>query len=148
KAGAKKVLLSAPAKDTIDATIVIGVNDDSLKREHTFVSNGSCTTNCLAPLIKVLADNPDVFGVKIDGTMTTVHAYTNDQRILDQVHGEALLRARAAAANIIPSTTGAARAIGLVVPNKNIRLDGFAFRVPVIDGSVVDLTLALEKDVE
>ena len=124
KAGAKKVILSAPAKDTIDATIVLGVNDEMLKPQHTFVSNGSCTTNCLAPLIKVLADNPNVFGTKIDGIMTTVHAYTNDQRILDQVHGEDLYRARTAAMNIIPSTTGAARALGLVVPTPNIRLDG------------------------
>ncbi len=148
KAGAKKVILSAPAKDTIDATVVMGVNEEALKPEHKFVSNGSCTTNCLAPLVKVLADNPDVFGSKIDGIMTTIHAYTNDQRILDQVHGEDLYRARTAAQNIIPSTTGAARAIGLVIPNPNIRLDGFAFRVPIMNGSVVDLTLSLEKEVE
>ena len=147
-AGARKVILSAPAKDTIDATIVIGVNDESLKREHTFVSNGSCTTNCLAPLVKVLADHPAVFGENIVGAMTTVHAYTNDQRILDQVHGDDLLRARAAAQNIIPSSTGAAKAIGLVVPKKSIQLDGFAFRVPVMDGSVVYLTVSLEKEVE
>jgi glyceraldehyde 3-phosphate dehydrogenase len=147
-AGAKKVILSAPAKDTIDATIVLGVNDESLRREHTFVSNGSCTTNCLAPLVKVLADNPAMFGENITGMMTTVHAYTNDQRILDQVHGDDLLRARAAAMNIIPSSTGAAKAIGLVVPKKSIQLDGFAFRVPVMDGSVVDLTVSLEKEVE
>ncbi|MFQ5424081.1 MAG: type I glyceraldehyde-3-phosphate dehydrogenase [Phycisphaerae bacterium] len=148
KAGAKKVILSAPAKDQIDATVVLGVNDETLKSEHTFVSNGSCTTNCLAPLIKVVADNPDIFGRKVDGMMTTIHAYTNDQRILDQVHGDDLLRARTAAMNIIPSTTGAARAISLVVPSDDIRLDGFAFRVPVMDGSVVDLSLMLEKDVE
>ncbi|MFQ5501971.1 MAG: type I glyceraldehyde-3-phosphate dehydrogenase [Phycisphaerae bacterium] len=148
KAGAKKVILSAPAKDTIDATVVLGVNDETLKPNHTFVSNGSCTTNCLAPLIKIMADNPDVFGSKIDGLMTTIHAYTNDQRILDQVHGEDLLRARTAAVNIIPSSTGAAKAIGLVIPNENIRLDGFAFRVPVPDGSVVDLTVTLEKEVD
>jgi glyceraldehyde 3-phosphate dehydrogenase len=147
-AGAKKVILSAPAKDTIDATIVLGVNDEALKREHTFVSNGSCTTNCLAPLVKVLADHPRVFGENITGMMTTIHAYTNDQRILDQVHGDDLYRARAAAMNIIPSTTGAAKAIGLVVPKKSIQLDGFAFRVPVMDGSVVDLTVALEQEVE
>ncbi len=148
KAGAKKVILSAPSKDTIDATVVLGVNDEVLKPDHTFVSNGSCTTNCLAPLIKVLVDNPDLFGARIDGMMTTIHAYTNDQRILDQVHGEDLLRARAAAANIIPSSTGAARAIRLVIPNENVRLDGFAFRVPVQDGSVVDLTVTLEKAVD
>lgn len=147
-AGARKVILSAPAKDAIDATVVLGVNDETLKSQHTFVSNGSCTTNCLAPLVKVLADNPQMFGDNITGMMTTVHAYTNDQRILDQVHGEDLLRARAAAMNIIPSTTGAAKAIGLVVPKKSIQLDGFALRVPVMDGSVVDLTVALEKEVE
>lgn len=147
-AGAKKVILSAPAKDAIDATVVLGVNDETLKADHTFVSNGSCTTNCLAPLVKVLADNPQVFGDNITGLMTTIHAYTNDQRILDQVHGDDLLRARAAAMNIIPSSTGAAKAIGLVVPKKSIQLDGFALRVPVMDGSVVDLTVALEKEVE
>ncbi len=147
-AGARKVILSAPAKDTIDATIVMGVNDETLKREHTFVSNGSCTTNCLAPLVKIMADNPQVFGENITGTMTTVHAYTNDQRILDQVHGDDLYRARAAAMNIIPSSTGAAKAIGLVVPKKSILLDGMALRVPVMDGSIVDLTVALEKEVE
>lgn len=148
KAGAKKVVLSAPAKDQIDATIVLGVNDEDLKPQHTFVSNGSCTTNCLAPLVKVMVDNPDIFGKKITGMMTTIHAYTNDQRVLDQVHGEDLLRARAAAMNIIPSSTGAARAIGLVIPSENIKLDGFAFRVPVLDGSVVDLTVTLEKEVD
>src|SRR5262245_3472693 len=147
-AGAKKVILSAPSKDAIDATIVMGINDEILKTEHTFVSNGSCTTNCLAPLVKVLADNPQMFGENITGLMTTIHAYTNDQRILDQVHGDDLYRARAAAMNIIPSSTGAAKAIGLVVPKKTVQLDGFAFRVPVMDGSVVDLTVSLEKDVE
>ncbi|HPF39866.1 MAG TPA: type I glyceraldehyde-3-phosphate dehydrogenase [Phycisphaerae bacterium] len=148
KAGAKKVILSAPAKDKIDATVVLGVNDETLAANHTFVSNGSCTTNCLAPLVKVMVDNPDVFGKKIEGFMTTIHAYTNDQKILDQVHGEDLLRARAAAVNIIPSSTGAAKAIGLVVPSDNVKLDGFAFRVPVTDGSAVDLTVMLEKDVD
>ena len=147
-AGARKVILSAPAKDEIDATVVLGVNDDALRPEHKFVSNGSCTTNCLAPLVKILADNPQMFGDNITGMMTTVHAYTNDQRILDQVHGDDLLRARAAAQNIIPSSTGAAKAIGLVVPKKTIQLDGFAFRVPVMDGSVVDLTVSLEKEVD
>lgn len=147
KAGAKKVILSAPAKDKIDCTVVLGVNDDALKPEHTFVSNGSCTTNCLAPLIKTMVDHPDVFGKKITGMMTTIHAYTNDQRVLDQVHGEDLLRARAAALNVIPSSTGAAKAISLVVPSDDIQLDGFAFRVPVLDGSVVDLTVTLEKAV-
>jgi glyceraldehyde 3-phosphate dehydrogenase len=147
KAGAKKVILSAPAGDKIDATVVLGVNDDALEPKHTFVSNGSCTTNCLAPLIKVMVDNPDVFGTRIDGMMTTIHAYTNDQRVLDMVHGEDLLRARAAAMNIIPSSTGAAKAISLVIPGDHVRLDGFAFRVPVLDGSVVDLTVNLEKEV-
>lgn len=147
-AGARKVILSAPAKDEIDATVVLGVNDEALRPEHKFVSNGSCTTNCLAPIVKVLADNPQMFGDNITGMMTTVHAYTNDQRILDQVHGDDLLRARAAAQNIIPSSTGAAKAIGLVVPKKTIHLDGFAFRVPVMDGSVVDLTVSLEKEVD
>ncbi len=147
KAGAKKVILSAPASDKIDATVVLGVNDEDLKPEHTFVSNGSCTTNCLAPLIKVMVDNPDVFGTNINGMMTTIHAYTNDQRVLDMVHGEDVLRARAAAMNIIPSTTGAAKAISLVIPSDNIHLDGFAFRVPVLDGSVVDLTVTLDKNV-
>ncbi|MFH1418640.1 MAG: type I glyceraldehyde-3-phosphate dehydrogenase [Planctomycetota bacterium] len=148
KAGAKKVILSAPAKDKIDCTVVLGVNDEDLKPEHKFVSNGSCTTNCLAPLIKVMVEHPEVFGAKITGMMTTIHAYTNDQRVLDQVHGEDLLRARAAALNVIPSSTGAARAISLVVPSENVKLDGFAFRVPVLDGSVVDLTVTLEKQLD
>ncbi len=147
-AGAKEVILSEPAKEKIEATVVLGVNDETLKKEHVFVSNGSCTTNCLAPLVKLLVDNPDIFGKKIDGLMTTVHAYTNDQRVLDQVHGDDLQRARAAAQNIIPSSTGAAKAIGLVVPSENVKLDGFAFRVPVVDGSVVDLTVTLEKAVD
>lgn len=147
-AGAKKVIISAPGDKDVDRTVVFGVNHQTLKGSDTVISNASCTTNCLAPLVKVLSDNPQMFGENITGMMTTVHAYTNDQRILDQVHGDDLLRARAAAQNIIPSSTGAAKAIGLVVPKKTIQLDGFAFRVPVMDGSVVDLTVSLDKEVE
>jgi len=139
-AGAKKVLLSAPSKDEIDATIVVGVNDKMLKPEHIVVSNGSCTTNCLAPIAKVLNDS---FKIK-RGLMTTIHAYTNDQKILDQIHKD-LRRARAAGLNMIPTSTGAAKAIGLVIPELKGKLDGFAIRVPVGTGSVVDLTVELEK---
>jgi len=142
KAGAKKVVLSVPSKDEIDATIVMGVNDNTLKPEHNCVSNASCTTNCLAPLAKVLHN---AFGIE-KGMMTTVHAYTNDQRVADLVHKD-LRRARAAAVNIIPTTTGAARAVGKVIPDLNGKLDGFALRVPVIDGSVVDLVAELKKEV-
>ena len=142
KAGAKKVVLSVPSKDEIDATIVMGVNDDTLKPEHNCVSNASCTTNCLAPLAKVLHN---AFGIE-KGMMTTVHAYTNDQRVADLVHKD-LRRARAAAVNIIPTTTGAARAVGKVIPDLNGKMDGFALRVPVIDGSVVDLVVELKKEV-
>lgn len=140
--GAKYVLLSAPAKDKIDATIVIGVNTKELKPEHKIVSNASCTTNCLAPLAKVLNDN---FGIE-KGLMTTVHAYTNDQRISDLVHKD-LRRARAAAMNIIPTTTGAAKAIGEVIPSLKGKLDGLSLRVPVVNGSVTDLVAMLAKDV-
>jgi len=142
KAGAKKVVLSVPSKDEIDATIVMGVNDNMLKPEHNCVSNASCTTNCLAPLAKVLHN---AFGIE-KGMMTTVHAYTNDQRVADLVHKD-LRRARAAAVNIIPTTTGAARAVGKVIPDLNGKMDGFALRVPVIDGSVVDLVAELKKEV-
>lgn len=141
QAGAKKVMLTVPAKGKIDATIVVGVNDKMLKKEHQIVSNASCTTNCLAPLAKVLSDR---FGIQY-GMMTTVHAYTNDQRILDLVHKD-MRRARAAAQNIIPTTTGAAKAIGEVIPELTGKLDGMAMRVPVSDGSVVDLTVMLGKD--
>ena len=141
-AGARKVLLSAPAKDEIDATIVIGVNDHMLKPEHRFFSNASCTTNCLAPLVKVLHEN---FGI-VRGLMTTIHAYTNDQSVTDMMHKD-LRRARAAALNIIPTTTGAARAVGQVLPELNGKLDGMALRVPVATGSLVDLTCELSKDV-
>ena len=141
KAGAKRVLISAPAKDP-DATICIGVNDQIYDPEkHKIVSNASCTTNCLAPLAKVLNDK---FGVA-RGFMSTIHSYTNDQRILDFPHKD-LRRARAAAINIIPSTTGAAKAIGEVVPELKGKLNGGAFRVPTADGSVTDFTAVLDKD--
>jgi len=141
-AGAKKVLLSVPAKDDVDATIVMGVNDEALKPEHLVISNASCTTNCLAPMVKVLHDN---FGM-VRGLMTTCHAYTNDQRILDFAHKD-MRRARAAALNIIPTTTGAAKAVGKVIPELNGKLDGMALRVPTPDGSVTDLTAELGKGV-
>ena len=139
-AGAKKVLLSAPAKDEIDATIVLGVNDDTLKPEDKIVSNASCTTNCLAPVAKALHD---AFGIEY-GLMTTIHGYTNDQRILDLIHSDKR-RMRAAALNIIPTTTGAAKAVGKVIPELNGKLNGGALRVPVPDGSAVDLVAALKK---
>ena len=139
-AGAKKVLLTAPPKDDLDAMIVLGVNDATLSAEHRLVSNASCTTNCLAPVAKILHE---AFGIE-RGFMNTVHAYTNDQRILDLPHKD-LRRARAAAENIIPSTTGAAKAVGKVIPALKGRLDGLALRVPVKDGSVVDLTAILSK---
>ena len=138
-AGASKVLLTVPAKDDIDATIVLGVNNEDLKDTHKIVSNASCTTNCLAPVAKVLHDN---FGI-VRGLMTTVHAYTNDQRILDLPHSD-LRRARSAAMSIIPTTTGAAKAVGIVIPELKGKLDGFAMRVPTPDGSVVDLVAELK----
>jgi len=142
QAGAKKVALSVPAdKPTdVDVTIVLGVNDETLKPEHKLVSNASCTTNCLAPISKVLNDN---FGIEY-GLMNTIHSYTNDQIILDAPHKD-LRRARAAALSIIPTSTGAAKAIGLVVPALEGKLHGFAMRVPTPDGSVVDLTVKLTK---
>ncbi|APF19491.1 glyceraldehyde-3-phosphate dehydrogenase, type I [Caldithrix abyssi DSM 13497] len=142
QAGAKKVLLTVPAKDEIDNTIVMGVNDDQLRPEDAIVSNASCTTNCLAPVAKVLQET---FGIK-RGLMTTIHAYTNDQRILDLPHKD-LRRARAAAVSMIPTTTGAARAVGKVIPELNGKLDGMAVRVPTPDGSLVDLVAELEKEV-
>ncbi len=142
QAGAKKVILTAPAKDELDNTVVMGVNDQTLTPDQKIVSNASCTTNCLAPVVKVLYEN---FGLK-RGWMTTIHAYTNDQQILDLPHKD-LRRARAAAANIIPTTTGAAKATGLVIPDLKGKLDGIAVRVPVADGSLVDLVAELEKDV-
>ena len=139
--GAKKVLISAPASDP-DITVVVGVNDsDYDPAAHHIVSNASCTTNCLAPVVKVLLDS---FGIE-RGFMTTVHAYTNDQRILDLPHKD-LRRARAASVNIIPTSTGAARAIGLVLPELKGKLDGFSLRVPVPDGSVVDLVATLKQE--
>jgi len=140
KAGAKKVIITAPAKDEVDATIVMGVNHNILKPEHAIVSNASCTTNCLAPVAKVLQDK---FGI-VNGLMTTIHSYTNDQRILDLPHSD-LRRARAAAMSMIPTSTGAAKAIGLVIPELMGKLDGLAIRVPTPDGSVVDLTVNLAK---
>jgi glyceraldehyde 3-phosphate dehydrogenase len=142
KAGAEKVILSVPAKDNIDATIVLGVNDDKLTSEVKCVSNASCTTNCLAPLAKTLNDE---FGIE-QGVMTTIHAYTNDQNVADMIHSD-LRRARAAAANIIPTTTGAAKAIGKVIPELDGKLDGFAIRVPIPVGSIVDLVVNVKKDV-
>lgn len=138
--GAKKVVLSAPAKGEIDATVVLGVNDDILTGKEQYISNASCTTNCLAPMVKVLNDN---FGVE-SGFMLTIHAYTNDQRILDLPHSD-LRRARAAAANSIPTTTGAAKAVGLVIPEMVGKLLGYAIRVPVPDGSITDLSAVLKK---
>lgn len=142
KAGAKKVVITCPAKGE-DITIVMGVNDDQYdKDEHHIISNASCTTNCLAPMAKVLMEN---FGIK-RGYMNTIHAYTNDQKILDLPHKD-LRRARAAAMSMIPTTTGAARAVSLVLPELAGKLDGFATRVPTPDGSMVDLTVELEREV-
>lgn len=142
EAGAQKVIISAPGKN-VDKTIVMGVNDEDYdKATDNIVSNASCTTNCLAPVAKVLMDN---FGIKC-GYMNTIHAYTNDQKILDLPHKD-LRRARAAAMSMIPTTTGAARAVALVLPELKGKLDGFATRVPTPDGSMVDLTVELEKTV-
>jgi glyceraldehyde 3-phosphate dehydrogenase len=140
--GAKKVVLTVPAKDEIDNTIVLGVNDADLKASDKIVSNASCTTNCLAPVAKVLHDS---FGIK-RAFMTTIHAYTNDQKILDLPHSD-LRRARAAAVSMIPTTTGAARAVGKVIPELNGKMDGVAIRVPTSDGSLVDLVTEVNKDV-
>jgi glyceraldehyde 3-phosphate dehydrogenase len=139
-AGAKKVLISAPGKN-VDLTVVYGVNHDKLTAEHTIVSNASCTTNCLAPVAKVLND---AIGIE-RGLMTTIHAYTNDQKILDQIHPD-LRRARAAAMSMIPTTTGAARAVAEVLPELKGKLDGSAIRVPVPDVSLVDLTFTPSRD--
>jgi glyceraldehyde 3-phosphate dehydrogenase (phosphorylating) len=140
-AGAGKVVLTVPPKDEIDNMVVLGVNCDTLTADHKIMSNASCTTNCLAPLAKVLHDS---FGIR-RGLMNTIHAYTNDQRILDLPHSD-LRRARAAAENIIPTSTGAARAVGKVLPALEGKLDGMSMRVPVPCGSVVDLVAELEKD--
>ncbi len=142
QAGAKKVILTVPSKDEIDYTVVLGVNDDGLLPEHKIISNASCTTNCLAPMAKILND---AFGIR-QGLMTTTHAYTNDQRLADVPHKD-WRRSRAAAENIIPTTTGAARAVGKVLPELYGKLDGIAARVPVPDGSVVDLVIEVEKKV-
>lgn len=144
KAGAKRVLLSVPAKspEDVDATLVLGVNDDDLKSDVKIVSNASCTTNCLAPMVKAVND---AFGVE-EGLMTTIHSYTNDQKILDLPHKDKR-RARAAAANIIPTTTGAAKAIGLVIPELKGKMNGMAVRVPTVNGSLVDLVATLKKEV-
>jgi glyceraldehyde 3-phosphate dehydrogenase len=142
EAGAKRVVLTVPAKDEIDYTVVLGVNDEGLKPEHRTISNASCTTNCLAPLAKVLQDS---FGIA-EGIINTVHAYTNDQRLADVPHSD-WRRSRAAAENIIPTSTGAAKAVGQVLPQLKGKLDGIAARVPVPDGSVVDLFVELEKRV-
>ncbi|MCB0969549.1 MAG: type I glyceraldehyde-3-phosphate dehydrogenase, partial [Ilumatobacter sp.] len=142
EAGARKVLLTVPAKDEIDATVVIGVNNETLKPEHRIVSNASCTTNCLAPLCYVLDKE---FGIE-NGLMTTTHAYTGDQRLIDTPHSD-WRRARAAAENIIPTSTGAAKAIGQVLPSLSGKLGGMALRVPVPCGSVVDLATRMKKNV-
>ena len=141
-AGAHKVILTVPADDEIDQTVVLGVNDAELDQNDIIISNASCTTNCLAPLAKVLDEN---FGIK-RGLMTTVHAYTNDQRLADVPHKD-LRRSRAATENIIPTTTGAAKAVGKVFPKLKGKLDGMAMRVPVPDGSTVDLVVELERPV-
>ena len=139
-AGARKVVLTVPPKEEIDATIVLGVNETTLRPEHRIVSNASCTTNCLAPIAKIL---DDAFGIE-EGFLTTVHAYTNDQRLADVPHRN-LRRSRAAAENVIPTTTGAARAVGKVLPHLDGRLDGMAIRVPVPDGSIVDFVCRLRR---
>jgi len=142
EAGAKKVILTVPPKGDIDATVVLGVNEEVLTGEEVVVSNASCTTNCLAPMVKVLNDK---FGVE-KGFMTTVHAYTNDQRILDLPHSD-LRRARSAAVSIIPTTTGAAKAVGMVIPEMKGKLDGMALRVPTPDGSITDLVAVVKTEV-
>jgi len=139
-AGAERVILTVPPKDEIDAMIVLGVNEEDLSAEHRIVSNASCTTNCLAPLAKILDDE---FGIE-EGLITTVHAYTNDQGLADVPH-KSIRRSRAAAENIIPTTTGAAKAVGKILPHLNGKLDGIAIRVPVPDGSIVDLVSKLER---
>ena len=141
-AGAKRVILTVPSKDEIDYTVVLGVNDAGLKPDHRIVSNASCTTNCLAPMAKVLDSE---FGIEL-GVINTIHAYTNDQRLADVPHSD-WRRSRAAAENVIPTTTGAARAVGKVLPELDGKLDGIAMRVPVPDGSVVDFNVRLKRDV-
>jgi len=142
EAGAKKVILTVPAKDKVDKTIVLGVNDEALTPNDLVVSNASCTTNCLAPIAKVLNDSFEI----VEGLMTTMHSYTNDQKLLDLPHKD-LRRARSAALSLIPTTTGAAKAIGLVIPELDGKLNGMAMRIPTPTGSIVDLTVKLAKDV-
>jgi glyceraldehyde 3-phosphate dehydrogenase len=142
-AGAERVIISAPAKGEVDATVVMGVNDDMLTGDERIISNASCTTNCVAPMVKVL---DDTFGIEY-GLMTTIHAYTNDQRILDLPHSD-LRRTRAAALNMIPTTTGAARAVGLVLPHLKGKLDGMAVRVPTPVGSITDLVVKVARSPE
>ncbi len=139
-AGARKVILTAPGKGELDATVVMGVNHGTLQPEHRLISNASCTTNCLAPVAQVLHDR---FGI-VQGLITTIHAYTNDQATLDTVHSD-LRRGRSAAVNMIPTRTGAAKAVGLVIPELAGRLNGMALRVPIDDGSAVDLVCQLEQ---
>ena len=142
EAGAKKVILTVPAKGDIDATVVLGVNDEVIKGNEKVISNASCTTNCLAPMVKVLTDS---FGIE-KGLMTTVHAYTNDQRLLDLPHSD-LRRARSAAVSIIPTTTGAAKAVTKTLPELKGKLDGFSLRVPTPDGSITDFVAVLKREV-
>ncbi|MCB0326737.1 MAG: type I glyceraldehyde-3-phosphate dehydrogenase [Bdellovibrionales bacterium] len=142
-AGAKKVLLTVPPKDEVDSTIVLGVNDDLMKPEHLLVSNASCTTNCLAPIAKIFEDH---FGIEY-GFISTVHAYTNDQNLVDTPHSD-YRRARAAAVNIIPTSTGAAKAIGTIIPSLQGKLDGNAIRVPVVNGSLVDFVCKVKTPVD
>ena len=141
--GAKKVILTVPSKDEIDYTVVLGVNENGINSNHNIISNASCTTNCLAPMAKIINDN---FGI-VKGVMNTIHAYTNDQRLADVPHKD-LRRSRAAAENIIPTSTGAAKAVGKVLPELEGKLDGIACRVPVPDGSAVDLFVELEKSID
>lgn len=140
KAGAKKVLLAVPAKDALDATVVMGVNDDAIAAEHKLISNASCTTNAAAPVTKVIHEH---YGIK-RGYLNTIHAYTNGQRLIDFPHKD-FRRSRAAACSIIPTTTGAAKAVGKVIPELEGKLDGTAYRVPVPDGSIVDMLFEVEK---
>ena len=142
-AGAKRVIVTVPTKDPLEATLVMGVNDHVVTKNSRIVSNASCTTNCAAPLAKVLHES---FGV-VHGLLTTVHAYTSDQRLIDAPHSSDLRRSRNAATNIVPTSTGAARAIGIVLPELHGKLDGLAMRVPVPDGSLVDMTVELAQDV-
>ena len=143
-AGARRVMLTVPAKDPLDATLVMGVNDQVVNGDSRIISNASCTTNCAAPVAKVLHDS---FGIR-RGLLNTIHAYTSDQRLIDAPHSSDMRRSRNAATNIVPTSTGAARAIGKVIPDLEGKLDGLAMRVPVADGSVVDLTVELERNTD